>query len=46
VPDELHSTDAQSITLSHYLAVLRRRKWIIATALVVVPLAAMLRESE
>jgi len=42
VPQELHSDNAQSVTLSHYLAVLRRRKWIIATALVIVPLAAVL----
>ena len=42
MPNELHSDNAQSITLSHYLAVLRRRKWIIAVALVIVPLAVVL----
>lgn len=42
MPEELHSDNAQSVTLTHYLAVLRRRKWIIATALAVVPLAALL----
>ena len=42
MPQELHSDNAQSVTLSHYLAVLRRRKWIIVTALVIVPLAAIL----
>lgn len=39
---ELPSDQAQSVTLRHYLAVLRRRKWIIVTALVFVPLAAVL----
>ena len=32
----------QSVTLRHYLAVLRRRKWTIVAALVIVPLAALL----
>lgn len=39
---ELSSEQAQSVTLRHYLAVLRRRKWIIVAALVIVPLAAVL----
>jgi Mrp family chromosome partitioning ATPase/capsular polysaccharide biosynthesis protein len=42
MPQELPSDNAQSVTLSHYLAVLRRRKLIIVAALVIVPLAAVL----
>jgi Mrp family chromosome partitioning ATPase/capsular polysaccharide biosynthesis protein len=39
---ELPSDQAQSVTLRHYLTVLGRRKWIVAAAVVVVPLAAVL----
>jgi len=42
MPEELHSDNAQSVALGRYLAVLKRRKWIIAAAMIIVPPAAAL----
>jgi hypothetical protein len=46
MPEELHSDNARSFTLYSYLAVLRRRKRMVTTTMIIVPISAALRESE